>query len=271
MLREALEPRLYQHLILGDARTSCHTDLLHRTLIERLELATHIRTYRGPLLPNDLLFRPNTRTWGDWFYQPKRDTPLQESEISKQTIAIISRAINICDLEFSDYTNWESDPVWEPVRTAVSKMQLTRLVCGGRGSAPPLAELLRSQPSLEALDIGWRILDCTQLEDTDLPKLRFLRAPFPEAADIVPGRPIEELHILFGRGETHILESVFHRLSLSTRTTTKLFLHFESRWEDQKLGNLLQAISRSLLGVKELKVMFGGAVSAKVVRCSLHF
>ncbi|KAG8944354.1 hypothetical protein FRC04_002013 [Tulasnella sp. 424] len=261
-LRATLEPSLYRTLNLDKKSTCNRADLVHRTLQERPDLIPYIHTYSGPLVRTNLAPLP---TWRDRFGQRKRTITLSETEAFNMRMHVLCKTISIRDLDFSDYVDWASDPRWKPVRNAVFKMELTRLVYCFKGFSRGLLQVLRSQPSLEVLDLGWSTPELAGLKETDIPKLASLRAMLPEAIEIVPGRPIEKLHIIFGRGETRILEGVFHRLSLSTRAITELHLHFESRWSAHKTQDLLRVLSRNLPDVEELTIKFSGAVSGTVV------
>ncbi|KAG8921638.1 hypothetical protein FRC00_008417, partial [Tulasnella sp. 408] len=124
-------------------------------------------------------------------------------------------------------------------------------------------QILRNQPELEELEVGWRTSGVDQLDETDLPKLKFLAAPLHEAAFIVPGRPIEGLRIIrTPDDEGPFDDQLFENFALSTGPITDLSVHLlgmseeddESFDVDERLRVGLQVISRNLTQLESLSL-----------------
>ncbi|KAG8975961.1 hypothetical protein FRC05_004892 [Tulasnella sp. 425] len=204
-LHNLLETALYIHL--GPFYPWFHygANPLHRTLAERPDLILCIRSYIGPLIPlpkpspitSSHALPPRKRTLRGMLrirkvMEPAKPPPppLTETEPFKNAVFIFTKATRIVDLDFTDTHDWASDPIFEPVKAAVFNMSLTRLYLWH--SAEP-TQVLRAQPELEHLEIGWNVPSLEGLDKADLPKLRSLVATLQDASHIVPGRPVEQL------------------------------------------------------------------------------
>ncbi|KAG8946607.1 hypothetical protein FRC00_009499, partial [Tulasnella sp. 408] len=204
-LRRLLEFILYIHLSPIDPWDEWKCGLLHRTLVGREDLIPHIRSYCAPILHNRYPNRPppkQSKIHGFWrrtrVDPPSREvTPIGETEAFKNAVFVFSRATNIVILGFTGPHDWTSDPNFEPIRAAVSKMDLNRLQL--RNYTQP-APVLRAQPTLEHLEIGGAndVQELADLQKTDLPKLKSLTTTLEEALLIVPGSPVEHLDLTFG-------------------------------------------------------------------------
>ncbi|KAG8909509.1 hypothetical protein FRC01_006894 [Tulasnella sp. 417] len=192
-------------------------------------------------------------------------------EALERAVAVFAQATNIVDLKFASSLDWtsQSDPFFKPIRLAVSKMSLKRLCLWECGDVD---QILRSQPELEELEVGWFTSGVEQLEETDLPKLRCLAAPLHNAAYLVPGRPVEKfcLVLTFGDRNPFNDEHGFKNLSLSTGPIIEFSFHLFDSYEDDSYKDenfrfVLQTISRHLPQLERLTVIVAGSVSGRVI------
>ncbi|KAG9016707.1 hypothetical protein FRB90_002429 [Tulasnella sp. 427] len=255
--RQILEPALYRPLDLI-APLVCYTsDKAHRTLLERQDLIPYILSYRGPLLTTTIVYegklfrgKDSGQDWGDQNF--------------RAAITIFSQAINIRDLQFTDWVDWTSDPIWEPVKLGVSKMKLRSLGIRAGGDAQNVYRVLQAQPLLEYLELGWETKDLDKLQTADLPELKSLRATLSEAAALVPSRPVQDLDLLSSTME--YTEELLSKLALSTGPISTMSVRFHEPEELGNVRNILRMLASALPHVQDLTVTFGGDVFGKAVR-----
>lgn len=260
-----LEPILYRHLNL--TRTRHQSDKAYRTLANRQDLIPYMRKYRGPLAPSSLPL-PKQR-FGSRKRPKSYKERLVEAKGFKNMTSVLSQALNINDLNFWDTVGWASDPIWEPVTRAVCKMRLVRLVYSVGREDHKICQLLQTQTHLERLSLGGDTRHLDGLDKTALPKLRYLDAKLQEACIIVPGRPIEELHI-YGYGEIPgIDDPLFRKLSLSTRAIRIFSLGLLRGRDEIALPSIFKVIALNLPELEQLTLKFGDTVSARVVGPSI--
>ncbi|KAG8944469.1 hypothetical protein FRC04_001781 [Tulasnella sp. 424] len=271
-LRHLLEPTLYVHLGPFYSWEPDRATPLHQTLVERPDLIQYIRSYKGPIIPPPIRSfppPPPKRTLLNLFRVRKAmesvsppNLPLPETEAFKNAVFIFTKATQIVDLAFTDCRDWDSDPIFEPIKAAVSKMSLNRLFLWN--CAEPI-QFLRAQPELEHLEIGWNICPVEGLEKADIPKLRSLSATPKEASYIVPGRPVEQFNLVAGFEDNDLDEGVFKSLALSTGPINKLSMCPYRPWDDQNAPRRLRIVSQNLPDLEELTITVFGTISAQVI------
>ncbi|KAG8892627.1 hypothetical protein FRC00_011813, partial [Tulasnella sp. 408] len=271
-LRRLLEFTLYIHLSPIDPWDEWKCGLLHRTLVGREDLIPHIRSYRAPILHNRYPNRPPSKQSKILGFRRRTGvdlpslevTPIGETEAFQNAVFVLSRATNIVILGFTGPHDWTSDPNFEPIRAAVSKMTLNRLRLRNYSQPVPV---LRAQPTLEHLEIGGAndVQELADLQKTDLPKLKSLTTTFEEALLIVPGSPIEHLDLTFGYVNDSWNDERFKSLAESTRPITKLSVRLDYPWEAERTRRTLQLISRHLQEIEHLTMIVVGCVSQQVL------
>ncbi|KIO25293.1 hypothetical protein M407DRAFT_25410 [Tulasnella calospora MUT 4182] len=145
--------------------------------------------------------------------------------------------MNIAILEFTGPHDWTSDPKFEPIRTAVSKMPLIRLHLQNCNQA---AAVLRAQLTLEHLEIGLASL-------------------------IVPGSPVEQLDLTSGYDTESWDDKRFKSLSESTGPITKFSMHLHYPLVDEGTRQTLRLISRHLREIEHLTIIVLGCISEQVI------
>lgn len=276
-----LEWTLYQHIRLARDWRSRKSSRLFQTLAEHPDLIPFIRTYHGPISPRIITPEPVPK-WNffEKFSKGKQAVSdnsahdsVSETDALKRAVSIYTQATNIVDLKFTDAHRWTLDPLLEPIRAALSAMPLRRLtLC----CCEEVSQVLREQPELEELEIGWNIHGAEKVEKHHIPKLRSLRAQLPEAASLVPGRPVEQFHLSSGMIDEDFDERLFDRLSLSTGPITEFSTFFASASDAENVRLSFQVLSRTLPQVERLAISVGGSISAQVVRfffkviCTYH-
>lgn len=191
--------------------------------------------------------------------------PLTETESFKNAVFIFTKATRIVDLDFTDTHDWASDPIFEPVKAAVFNMSLTRLYLWH--SAEP-TQVLRAQPELEHLEIGWNVPSLKGLDKADLPKLRSLIATLQDASHIVPGRPVEQLTLASRFDTNDFNPALFQRLALSTGPIIKLSTGLYNQGGNQNAQIPLRLASQTLLDLEQLTIEVHGTILGQVVSSS---
>ncbi|KAG8968047.1 hypothetical protein FRC05_001680 [Tulasnella sp. 425] len=270
-LRHLLEPTLYVHLGPFSSWKPDQGKPLHRTLAERPDLIQYIRSYKGPVIPPSVRSYtqpPPKRTLQNMFRVRKTmesinppDPPIPETEGFRIAVFIFTRATQIVDLSLVDNMDWNSDPIFEPIKTAVSEMSLNRLYLWG--CAKPI-QVLQTQPELEHLELGWNVGSVEGLDKVDIPKLKSLTSMLEDASYIVPGRPVEQL-ILSTKGRLDT--DLFSCLALSTGPILKLSMwaydHWSIRnglWFAQNGQRPLQIASQNLPNLEQLTIDVNGRI-----------
>ncbi|KAG8925011.1 hypothetical protein FRC01_010796 [Tulasnella sp. 417] len=263
-----LEVSLYRHITPVFPWKYHRSDRLFRTLLDRPDLLPYITIYFGPLLPS-IITPPQKRRFLDRFKKWQRlsptapkTPPIDERESFKRAVTVFTQATNIVDLNFTDCSTWTSDPLYKPIKLAISKMSLKRLSiweCQG------LVEVLRDQPELEELQLGWGCSDLDQLQNTDLPKLRSLSVDLKEAAYLVPGRPVDrlELSVPFRAPDFDI--RLFDRLSLSTRSITYISATLSKSWGYEVVQNAIRAFARNCPDTERFLITVIGPITRKTI------
>ncbi|KAG9042177.1 hypothetical protein FS837_011186 [Tulasnella sp. UAMH 9824] len=262
---------LYHHLDTNEWRYG-RTYRLHRTLSERLDLISFMTSYRGPLM----VYSPPKPTELGAFERLKlrlqkkhvpsirwANTPVTETETFRWAISIFTRAVNIQELEFTNCSDWASDPIWEPVKATISKMSLTRFSLPIVTESADVVSLLRGQPELEHLELSARVTGRFEdLQETDIPKLKSLKATLRNAAAIVPGRPVEEFRHMLEAGEGAPDEQLLRKLSLSTVPITKVTT---GPWRYDSVQSSLQVLAHHLPEIQHLTLTVDGFISGQLL------
>ncbi|KAG9032625.1 hypothetical protein FS837_002669 [Tulasnella sp. UAMH 9824] len=270
-LHHLLVGTLYTHLSPLEFWYSHRVDLLHRTLVERPDLIPYIRTYRGSLIapPTPFAQPPRKRSLLDKLLRRKAAKslslyvpPIPETEAFKNAVFIFARAANIVDLDFTDHYDWALDPVFTPIKAAVLSMSLNRLYLW-HCTVP--TQVLRAQPELEHLEVGWGVSGLEGLEKSDTPKLRSLKASLQDASYIVPGHPVDQLHLV-ARYEDHDFDpGLFKRLALSTGPILQLTMSLYRACNVEYSRKALQTVSQNLPQLEELVITIGGYISGQLI------
>ncbi|KIO29337.1 hypothetical protein M407DRAFT_21558 [Tulasnella calospora MUT 4182] len=179
-------------------------------------------------------------------------------------MSIFLKAVNIRELEFTDGVDWTSNPIWEPVKTAISNMSLTRLSLRIISESAEVVPQLQAQPGLEHLEL-WTAARLWDLKETDIPRLRSLSATLQDAATIVPGRPVEELHLALGLREHRLDEQLVQKLSLSSGPITKLVTRLRCPQGQDVVRHTLQVLAHHLPQLRHLTLDVGGVLSGRVL------
>lgn len=139
---------------------------------------------------------------------------------------IFIQAINIRDLRFTDMTDWHRGPcdTWREIATAVSRMCLNRFSVESYMFKGDVLPILRHHKELTELELSYYTpgLEESDLERTDIPKLKALTATLDQAAKIVPGRPVESLEIHVWGCSYSGAGPLFDRLRLASRPIISL-------------------------------------------------
>ncbi|KAG8947370.1 hypothetical protein FRC04_010818 [Tulasnella sp. 424] len=266
-----LEVNLYRRITPAFPWRDHRNDLLFRTLEQRQDLLPCIRTYHGHLLQRVLEPTPEPaqkqsllggfRKWQS--VEPINYVyPTNQTKGFKRAVFILQKATNIEELYFIDSSTWPWDPFFEPIQKAVSELslrKLTLLSCKG------MTRVLRDQPELEELSVGWNNHGLEQLEETDVPKLKALTASLQEAALLVPGRPIERLSLVPGFGPQDFDEPLFDKFLLSTMRIIEFSIHLHHPRKDERVRAVIRAIARTLPELKRLTMTVAGRISGRVI------
>ncbi|KAG9019047.1 hypothetical protein FRB90_007003 [Tulasnella sp. 427] len=264
------EPDLYRHI------TSCYdsvyyrNECLFRTLVERPNLIPYIKYYRGPLLPNvtRIVSIHTGRSLRSKLLQREQGSnlpnvgPVEDHPTFKRAIVIFPKATNIEELYFTDLSTWMTDPLFEPIVVAVSKMPLRKLALW---RSDQLLRVLRDQPNLEELDLRAGNNGLEDLQNTGVPNLKRVTASLTDASFLVPGRPVERLTIVSGFEPQVFDERLFNKLSLSARPIIDLKLDLDDPNNDNAVENGIRMIAQSLPNLKSLTLSVGGTISAQVI------
>ncbi|KAG8926637.1 hypothetical protein FRC01_008585, partial [Tulasnella sp. 417] len=270
-LHHLFESTLYTHLSPLELWYSHKVDLLHRTLVGRPDLISHIRSYRGSLLavPTGYGQPPPSRLLHD---KLRRRKPLvssdpyalhiAETEPFKNALLIFTKATNIVDLDFTDHYDWASDPIFAPIKAAVFNMSLNRLYIWNCSLS---TEVLRAQPELEHLEIGCNVRGLEGLDRRDIPKLRSLKGTLQDASYLVPGRPVERLELVERHENRDFDPNLFRTLALSTRPITQLTMCIYHSWDAQIFRKALRIASQDLPHLEQLRITVNGFISGQLI------
>ncbi|KAG8944355.1 hypothetical protein FRC04_002014 [Tulasnella sp. 424] len=266
-----LEVTQYRHIVVNPW-VYYRSDRLNRTLSERPDLVRCIVSYRGPLtptrLPRPIKKRNRIQLWQRKNTPPPHlwdDNSVIEAELNQRTIYIFTNAVNLRELEITDYCDWMSNPTWEPVITSVSRMPLTRLALPAISETAEIVPLLRALPGLESLELGFAQVRLEDLKESDIPKLKWLKATLQDAATIIPGRPVEEFYHVLGMGELGLDEQLVRKLSLSSSPITKFSTRLYNPWAYDLVRSALQAFARYLPEVQHLTINVGGDIPGQIL------
>ncbi|KIO17373.1 hypothetical protein M407DRAFT_32953 [Tulasnella calospora MUT 4182] len=128
-----------------------------------------------------------------------------------------------------------------------------------------LLHVLRDQPELEELRLGWSCPGLENLEKTDVPKLQALTASLQEAAHLVPGRPIQRLDLNTSFGSPDFDLQAFDRLSLSTRPITYFSVALYHPREDEGVRAAIRAFARNWPNIESLVLTVAGPISGQTI------
>ncbi|KAG8926638.1 hypothetical protein FRC01_008586 [Tulasnella sp. 417] len=272
--RELLEAVQYRHLDLSNPPLYYRTDRLHRTLSERPDLIPYIITYRGPITAGTLLEPIKQKPQRIRSLLGRRTAPQPQlytvavsgAESFQRAISIFPNAVNIRELGFVDGTDWASNPNWEPITSAIPNLSLTHFSLLIASESAEVVPQLQAQPELEHLELSWVPARLGDLKETDIPKLRFLRATLQDAATIVPGRPVEEFHHVLRPEELGLDEHLVQKLSLSRGPITTLVTRLHHPSDRDSVRNVLQVFACHLPELQNLTLIVMGEVSGQIMR-----
>lgn len=109
---------------------------------------------------------------------------------------IYARAVNIQDLVIKGNIVWSSNNRWELFKSVVSDMKLRRLALSSASDGPlDFTPVLRGQPELRRLELDCSTAHFEGLGEADVSELQSFKGTPPQAAMIVPGRPVRQLHL----------------------------------------------------------------------------
>ncbi|KAG9025534.1 hypothetical protein FS837_004908 [Tulasnella sp. UAMH 9824] len=253
--RQVLEPIVYQHLRPGGDWKTWRRLRLFKTLQERGHLLPYIHSFCGLLIPTRSA-RPHEPS------EEVRSTKYSREElIQNEWFAIAAplyaQAINIRDLEFTDYMGWKQDDSWEVFKNMVSNMKLDKLAFGScSGALLDFTPVLRGQPELTKLELRCFEARFDGLEDTAVPNLNFFNGTLKQAATIVPGRPVEKLEAMCPCvvGCQCLDEDVYRKLSQSSKVIYILKLQPHSGFKEETLRGMLQLVALYLPKILELTI-----------------
>lgn len=267
-LQHAFEPILYRHLILVKGERYLRSGLLHVTLSTRSDLIPYIHTYHGPIIPphyapgssqrSAMERAKNLRTQGRTLY---------DSERAARAVAIFLQAVNIRNLYFMDGHRWVDDPLrWDRLLDAVRSMKLDKLVLQTEGLPSYVAPVLRAQPALTDLTIVHGSTRLGGLVETDMPRLASLKSTLSHASLIAPGRPVEELYLIYVDSEQRLDEYWFKQLALSTGPIRKFTMTLHAPSNVDLVRDTIRMIGRYIPSMEHLTLKVRGKILATVVR-----
>ncbi|KAG9000455.1 hypothetical protein FRB90_011819 [Tulasnella sp. 427] len=262
-LQVSLEPILYRHIVFPLSSTYSREKILFQTLVNRQEdLLPLIRTYHGPLIPLEFSVGLPPRAEFDKIFRkrrgPRKPPPAYKTPWFDMAVTIFTRATNIVDLQLHDTRPWTYDEAFNPIARGISNMTLRRLKVL---RSPELLHVLRDQPELEDLYLGAGYHGLHGVQPTDVPNLRTLRSCLPEAAILVPGRPVERLTLAW-LGPVDLHEECFSRLALSTKPITDLSVDLDAV---VGMRQAIRMIGRALKDVENLTLFIRGGLSGRVI------
>ncbi|KAG9033671.1 hypothetical protein FS837_002409, partial [Tulasnella sp. UAMH 9824] len=253
--RQILEPIVYQHLRpAGDWKTWRRLRLF-KTLQEQRHLLPYIQSFRGLLIPTDGArpYEPSEEV-----LSPQRSRKeLIRNEWLASAAPLYAQAINIRDLEFTDYMGWDPNGSWKVFKNMVSNMKLDRLAfISSSDGVLDFTPVLRGQPELTKLELCCFAARFERLEDTVAPNLKLFKGTLKQAAAIVPGRPVERLEAVCPRtGKCECLdEDVYRKLSQSSKAINILELQPHSHFNEETIRGMLRLAVRYLPRMLELTI-----------------
>ncbi|KAG8914205.1 hypothetical protein FRC01_004176 [Tulasnella sp. 417] len=272
-LHSLLERIQYRHLDMTDPWLYYHTDLLHRTLSQRPDLISYMISYRGYLIsPGTRRTELKTSQKFTLLLQRKHKPPsttpggipLAEDDPFGIAIFTLSKAVNLRELESVDWVP-NAERLEELVRVILPNMSLTRFSLPKNGKSMELVPLLRGQPELEHLGLPCSAGSFGDLKETDMPKLKSLKATLKDAAVIVPSRPVAEFYHLFEVGEQTLDEQLVQTLSLSSSSIRKLTTRLHNPRLPESTRIELQVLARHLPTIEDLTITVNGLISEQIV------
>ncbi|KAG8895295.1 hypothetical protein FRC01_012456 [Tulasnella sp. 417] len=265
--RQVLEPTLYRHLSLLNPECYSRSSRLHQTLHDRPALLSQIVTYRGPIFPH----MDDVSDEGSDAELPRKRRMYEDPRLYV-SLTIFEGAVNIRDLEFTDYfERWTVNFIWKSQKEAISRMVLDQLVMDVPNESFDVVQVLRNQPELTRLELpwpggggGWK-----NLEAKDIPKLKSLSAKLEIAALIVPGRPVDEVNLLSSEGGRRLDEDLLQRLSESTRPIRKFGTKLYIPFHEESVRGVLKTLSRYLPDLEALTISVKGKISGRMLLSEL--
>lgn len=218
--RRLIEPIVYRHINEYDHHFFRSKGKIFNTLMERRDLLPHIFSYSGPLAP---YIAESNLIEGAGSGSSDESAPTPTPRIMA---TIFTQAINIRDLRFTEMYDWDRGQcdTWREIATPVSRMCLNRFSVEKYFFKGDVLPMLRQQKELTKLVLPYYIprLEESDLEGTDVPKLKELTATLVQAAQIVPGRPVESLEIHVWGCSYNGAGPLFERLRLASRPIISL-------------------------------------------------
>ncbi|KAG9031574.1 hypothetical protein FS837_002946 [Tulasnella sp. UAMH 9824] len=199
----------------------------------------------------------NLRTQGRGLYDSAR---------AARAVGIFVKAVNIRNLYFMDGHRWVDDTLrWDRLLDAVCSMKLDKLVLQQIEGLPSyVAPVLRTQPALTDLTIMPGSARLGGLLETDIPRLASLNSTLSHASLIVPGRPVEELQLIYGNHEQRLDEHWFKQLALSTGPIKKFSMTLHAPSNDNLVRDTIRMIRRYIPSMEHLTLKVKGEISAAV-------
>lgn len=115
-----------------------------------------------------------------------------------------------------------------------------------------LVSIFRTQPELKHVELH-RGRSQIRLDTTDISELESLKANLWDAAQVVPGRPVKRLELLYDwNSEPRRVESLLQKLTLSTCGITDFTTQCGCSWNDDDALKRVRLLSQYLPKIERL-------------------
>lgn len=266
-MRQLVEPLLYRSLTPDDTWRSCRRIRLLKTLGERQELLPLIRSFQGFLIPTSVS-GPHRSTEDAPRYDLWPGEHFQDQWLAI-AVPLFAQAINIRNLDLTDYSAWGDNGRWELFKSVVSNMKLEGLALNCSSLGPlEFAPILCEQPGLTRLELDCPTAGFDGLGKEDIPQLTIFKGTLRQAGIIVPGRPIKRLGVTcVWLDECQcVSEHAYQTLALSSDKIKEFTLVPHPAPDDDTFRVVLQLITQYLPDIVNLTIVPKFTVSAEVVR-----